>query len=98
MTQNNQNIPGMNLNKYSKKPEVPESPSKMQKEMDKTKKDLEKLKSFIVKKYPFIQSISVLPPQALKNFIEEEINEIEKIPKENSSLCCYSRKQIQKYS
>jgi predicted nucleotidyltransferase/uncharacterized protein (UPF0332 family) len=82
MTQNTQEIPGMNLNNYSKKPEIPESPGKVKKEMDKTKKDMEKLKSFITKKYSFTQSISVLPPQAVKNFIEEEINEIEKIPKE----------------
>jgi len=35
------------------------------------------LKSFIVKKYPFTKSLSVLPPQAIKKFIEEE-----EIPKE----------------
>ena len=80
MSQDNQDIPGMNLNNYSKKPAAPEASDKIQKEMDKTKKDLEKLKSFIMKKYPFIQSISVLPPQAVKNFIEEEVGE--NIPKE----------------
>lgn len=76
MTQNNQEIPGMNLNNnYTQKPMAPESPNKVQKEMDKTKKDLEKIKNFIVKKYPFTQAVSVLPPQALKSFIEEEVGE-----------------------
>ncbi|MBR9701762.1 hypothetical protein GOV13_02475 [Candidatus Pacearchaeota archaeon] len=76
MVPKDQSIPGMNLNNnYTQKPMAPESPSNVQKEMDKTKKDLEKLKNFIVKKYPFIQAISVLPPQALKSFIEEEIGE-----------------------
>ena len=30
---------------------------------DKTKKDLNKLKLFITKKYPFIQAIGLLPPR-----------------------------------
>lgn len=74
-----QEIPGMNLdNKYSdKKPIIPESDEKVQKEMEKTKKELEKLKSFIVKKYPFTQAIGILPPQAIKLFIDEE-----EVPKE----------------
>jgi len=74
-----QEIPGMEIdNKYSeKKPGIPESPDKLQKEMEKTKKELEKLKSFIVKKYNFVQAISILPPQSIKLFIEEE-----EVPKE----------------
>lgn len=74
-----QEIPGMNLdNKYSdKKPIVPESDEKVQKEMEKTKKELEKLKTFIVKKYPFTQAMGILPPQAIKLFIDEE-----EVPKE----------------
>ncbi len=69
-----ENIPEMKIdNKYSeKKPILPENNSEMQKEMDKTKKELEKLKNFIVKKYPFTQSISILPQQSIKFFIEEE--------------------------
>jgi len=76
------NIPEMNLDaNYSpKKQMIPENPEKEIKKMDKTKKELEKLKGFIIKKYPFIQSISVLPPQAIKEFIEEEVGE--DIPKE----------------
>jgi predicted nucleotidyltransferase/uncharacterized protein (UPF0332 family) len=75
----NQEIPGMNLeHKYSnKRPPLPEADEKVQKEMDKTRKELEKIKSWIVKKYPFTQSLSILHPQSLKFFIEEE-----EIPKE----------------
>ena len=65
-------------NKYSgKKPLMPQENEEVKKEMDKTKKELEKLKNFIVKKYPFTQTISILPPQSLKLFVEEE-----EIPKE----------------
>ncbi len=75
----NDNIPGMDLNnKYSaQKPVVPETSEKVQKEMEKTKKELEKLKNWIIKKYPFTQSISILPPQSIPLFIDEE-----EIPKE----------------
>jgi len=73
---NTPNIPGMNLNpdKYStEKPIVsPENTEKIQKEMEKTKKELDKLKSWVVKNYKFTKSISILPPQAIPLFIEEE--------------------------
>jgi predicted nucleotidyltransferase/uncharacterized protein (UPF0332 family) len=71
---NNQDIPEMNIDKkYSdKKPVIPENSNTVQKDIEKTKKELEKLKSFIVKKYPFTQSISILPPQVIKRFIDEE--------------------------
>ncbi len=78
MEPNNQDIPEMQTDrKYAKNPAVAENPTKMKKEMEKTKKELEKLKSFILKKYSYTQSISVLPPQAIKIFIDEE-----EIPKE----------------
>lgn len=84
MAENNKdaNIPEMNLErKYTeKKSVVPEQTTQAQKEMEKTKKELEKLKGFIVKKYPFVQAVSLLPPQSIKDFIEEEIGE--DIPKE----------------
>ncbi len=72
-------IPEMNLNKkYSSKlPEIPQTPDKIQKEMEKVKKDLEKLKNFIVKKYSFTQAIGILPPMSIKLFVEEE-----EVPKE----------------
>lgn len=72
----------LNLNKNysSKKSLMPEPPTKVQKEMEEVKKDIEKLKTFIIKKYPFIQAIGILPPNSLKDFIEEEISE--NVPKE----------------
>ena len=77
MTESDTNIPEMNLEKNytSKNSVVPESSEKDVKKMDKTKKELEKLKGFIVKKYPFVQSISILPPQSIKDIIEEEIGD-----------------------
>ncbi len=72
----NPEIPGMEIDRYSaKKPLIPESSEKIQKELEKTKKELEKLKISIVKKYPFTQAIGILPPQAIKDFIEEEVGE-----------------------
>jgi predicted nucleotidyltransferase/uncharacterized protein (UPF0332 family) len=70
-------IPEMDLSRnYSdKKPIIPESQTEIQKNTEKVKKDLEKLKSFIIKKYPFTQAIGILPPQSLKEFIEEEVGE-----------------------
>ncbi len=75
-------IPGMNLDtKYTaKKPVVPEGTEKLQKELEKTKKDLEKIKGSILKKYKFIQAIGILPSQAIKFFVEDELGE--NIPEE----------------
>ena len=76
--QEDNSIPKMELdNKYSpKKPSI-EDMGKAQKEAEKTKKEIEKLKSFIIKKFPYVEAISVLPPQAIPLFIEEE-----EVPKE----------------
>ena len=73
------NIPGMSIDKkYSKTPNIPiVNSSELQKEMEKTKKELEKLKNFIVKKYPFTEAIGILPPQTIMRFIKEE-----EVPKE----------------
>ncbi len=73
------NIPGMDLNKnYSKIPEETQKEAKSAKEeMEKTKKEVEKLKNFIVKKFIYVKAVSILPPQSIKFFIEEE-----DIPKE----------------
>jgi uncharacterized protein (UPF0332 family)/predicted nucleotidyltransferase len=71
-------IPEMQVEKYSNKnPIISEQQTEIQKEMDKTKKELEKLKNWIIKKYPFTQSISILPPQAIPHFMRED-----EIPKE----------------
>ncbi len=76
-----ENIPGMEINKYStKKPITPENSKKIQKELEKTKKELEKFKGFILKKYSFTQAIGILPPPSIKEFIEEEIGD--NIPEE----------------
>ena len=74
-----QDIPEMDLNdKYSNKniPKV-ESPEKTKKDMDNTKKDLEKIKDYIIKKYTYTQAVGILPPQSIKIFIDEE-----EVPKE----------------
>ncbi len=79
---NENDIPEMNLdNNYSPNKQILPNPE-LQKGMEKTRKELNKLKSFIVKKYPFVQAIGLLPPQSLKLFIEEEIGE--NVPKEES--------------
>ena len=73
MTENN-DIPEMRLDKkYSKSPSPTGiEPTKMEKEMEKTKKEIDKIKAFIVKKFPFTQSVSILPNQAIKLLIDEE--------------------------
>jgi predicted nucleotidyltransferase/uncharacterized protein (UPF0332 family) len=69
----NNSIPEMEISKpYVKKPINSEEPEKAKEQFEKTKKELEKIKEFIKKKYKFIQSISVLPPQSIPRFIEEE--------------------------
>ncbi len=70
----NQSIPGMDLNNNYSKTNVPqqENPEIQKKKFEKTKKELEKLKNFFVKKYKYIQGIGILPPQAIPKFIEEE--------------------------
>lgn len=71
-------IPEMeNNHPYKEKSIVPEIPEESKKEMEKTKKDFEKLKNFIIKKYPYTQAIGILPPQSIKLFVEEE-----EVPKE----------------
>ena len=75
------NIPEMDLDKnYSpKKFAVPEAPtSEKDKSGDKIKKELDKLKGYILKKYPFTKAISILPPQSIKDFIEEETENLNK--------------------
>ena len=77
-----QNIETSLDNKYSaKKDFIPETSEKAQKEMDKTKKEIEKIKNFILKKYPFTQAISILPPASIKYFIDEE-----EVPKETEKF------------
>jgi len=78
-----QEIPEMNLDtKYStKKNLISENPETIKKDVQKTQKDLDKLKSFISKKFPYVVSLSVLPPQSIKFFIDEE-----EVPKETEKF------------
>ena len=77
-----ESIPGMELEKYSnKKPVMPQNNSESQKELDKTKKEFEKLKEWIIKKYKFTQALSILPQQALPTFVDEE-----EVPKETEKF------------
>jgi len=56
---------------------TPAEAEKLRKEMEKTKERLDKIKGYIVKKYPFTQAVSILPPQSIPLFIREE-----EVPKE----------------
>jgi len=82
-TQENSEIPGMDLqNKYSPKANIiPQEQEEVKKELEKTKKDLDKLKGFIMKKFPYTVSLSILPPQSIKFFIDEE-----EVPKESEKF------------
>ena len=77
--------PGANLYlKYSPKNSlVPQNANaeEMKKEMGKTKKEFEKIKNVILKKYPFTVSLGILPPQSIKFFLEEE-----EVPKETEKF------------
>lgn len=57
--------------KYDSKKDSP-SPEKTSGEIEKAKKELEDFKKKVVKKFPFIYSLSVLPAQSFKMFEEEE--------------------------
>ncbi|MFA5953388.1 MAG: nucleotidyltransferase domain-containing protein [Candidatus Pacearchaeota archaeon] len=70
--QDSENIPGMEIDNKYKKPEIDNNAEQAKKQFEKTKKELDKIKNFIIKKYKFVQSISILPPQSIKFFIEEE--------------------------
>ena len=76
-------IPGMELeNKYSSKNKIMQgNPQEIKRNVEKTKKELEKIKGFLLKKYPFTQAIGVLPPQSIKFFIDEE-----EVPKETEKF------------
>ena len=66
VTMDNNTIPEMNLeNKYSTPPAIQQNPEEAKKEMEKTKKEVEKIKNSIIKKFPYVQAISILPPQAI---------------------------------
>lgn len=70
----NQEIPEMNIQKKysSQENSSKEKGAPSGKEIEKVKKDLDKLKEFIVKKFKFVKAIGILPTQSIKYFIEEE--------------------------
>jgi predicted nucleotidyltransferase/uncharacterized protein (UPF0332 family) len=69
--ENTDSIPGMNLN-YSK-PQMPATnPEEERKKFEKTKKEIDRLKTFILKKFKYILAFGILPPQSIPKFIEEE--------------------------
>ncbi len=76
----NNDIPEMELNKKYTESHVQETPEQAKKKMEKTKKEVEKIKNIILKKFSYVQAISILPPQAIKFFIEEE-----DVPKETEN-------------
>lgn len=58
---------------------TPQNPEEEKKKFEKTKKELEKIKTFAVKKFKFILGMGILPPQSINKWIEEE-----EVPKESS--------------
>jgi len=79
----NNEIPEMNLEKKYSTSNIPavQNTSESQKEMEKTKKELDKIKEFILKKVKSTKAIGILPQQAIKFFIEEE-----EVPKESEQF------------
>ncbi len=75
-----QDIPEMNLKDYSPKNPVAENTSEVQEKINKTKKELEKFTKDLTKKHKFIQAMGIIPPQAVDKLIEEEVDEISRIP------------------
>jgi predicted nucleotidyltransferase len=78
-----QDISDMNfMKKYSPSiPELSQNQTEIQKKMETTQKELKGIVDWIIKKYPFTQSISVLPQQSIPNFLKEE-----EVPKETETF------------
>jgi predicted nucleotidyltransferase len=69
-------IPGMTTNiDYEAQKKMPiagqDIPEKAKKQMEATRKKLEKFKKEVVKKYPFTIALGIIPPQAADRFDEE---------------------------
>src|SRR3989338_1100969 len=62
----------MNERKYTPKDAMPELSEEVKKEMEKRKDELEKVKNFLIKKYPFTIAVGILPPQFVPKIEEEE--------------------------
>ncbi|MBI2047340.1 nucleotidyltransferase domain-containing protein [Candidatus Pacearchaeota archaeon] len=65
--------PGMpNMPNMQGIPKTPEISEEQRKEMEKTKQKLEDFRKQLIKKYPYVLAIGILPPQAAESFEEEE--------------------------
>ncbi len=58
--------------KYASKNVMPELSETIKKEIEKQKKELEKIKNWVIKKYPFTIGVGILPPHSVKKIEEEE--------------------------
>jgi predicted nucleotidyltransferase/uncharacterized protein (UPF0332 family) len=81
MDDTNVSIPGMDLNNNYKKSPLQNNPEEEKKKFEKTKKEIDKIKNFSLKKYKYIKAIGILPMQAIPKFIEEE-----EAPKESKNF------------
>ena len=64
--------PGMDYEAQQKNPVLGQNiPEKVKKEMDATRKKLDKFKKEVLKKYPFTLGLAIIPPQAADKFDEE---------------------------
>lgn len=99
----------LNNSKYIPKSDMPELSEAALKEVEKQKKELDKVKNWLVKKYKFTLSISLLPPQAVPKIEEEEdIPEAERkekrvhvvllIPEDNFKEIPKIKKEILEYT
>ncbi|MFB6246409.1 MAG: nucleotidyltransferase domain-containing protein [Candidatus Pacearchaeota archaeon] len=85
-------IPGMELNEVKNPNAQPQAPPQNQsqnqqpsqqpskEEIEQIKKEIEPVKKSLTKKYNYIQSISILPPQSIPHFIEEELSDSKELP------------------
>ena len=62
----------INSQKYVPKNDAPKLSEKETKEVEKQKKELDKVKDWIVKKYKFTLAVGLLPPQSIPKIEEEE--------------------------
>ncbi|MBI2630221.1 nucleotidyltransferase domain-containing protein [Candidatus Pacearchaeota archaeon] len=71
---------------YKNKKLPVEMDEKVKEEMEKTRKELENIKKWIVKKYPFTMALGIIPPQASEKIEEEEQVPIEDAKKKPMHL------------
>ncbi len=87
---NNKEVRNLNTelnNNYLPKDALPKLSPEVMKEMEKKKEEMENLKKFVLKKYPYTLGIGILPPQSIPKIEEEEdIPEAEKNEKRNHIL------------